>query len=202
MSGPPEVTQHLEALARGDRSAVDHLFPLIYGDLRALAGDFFRGRGAETLQPTALVHEAYARLVGRDREGWTGRRHFYSVAALAMRQILVDQARARGAQRRGGDLRRVSLEACDTPVAPETEVDPLVLDEALSALARLDPRQARIAELRFLTGLSVAETADVLGVSERTVKLDWRMARAWLRDALRDGERPRDDDAPGDGPPS
>ncbi|MCB9896460.1 MAG: sigma-70 family RNA polymerase sigma factor [Planctomycetes bacterium] len=189
MAAPIDVTQHLDALARGDRTAVDRLFPVIYGDLRALAADFFRGRGPQTLEPTALVHEAYARLVGRDHDldGWTGRRHFYSVAALAMRQILVDHARARGAQRRGGDRQRVVLDESDLPATLTAGVDPLELDEALTELARLDPRQARIAELRFLTGLSVAETADVLGVSERTVKLDWRMARAWLRDALQGG---------------
>lgn len=149
----------------------------IYGELRAIADDCFRGQaGSHTLQPTALVNEAWLRLAERS---FCDRRHFVAVAARAMRQILVDHARRRGAQKRGGDARRVTIAE---PAAPEglAQIDVVALDAALADLAEVDPRQARIVELRFFGGLDVAETAEALGVSPRTVELDWRMAKAWL----------------------
>jgi RNA polymerase sigma factor (TIGR02999 family) len=176
------VTQILEQLARGDRSAADRLLPHVYDELRALAASFFaRQPRHHTLQPTALVHEAYLKMVGSARPDWNDKRHFFDVAALAMRQLLTDHARRRGSQKRGGGLARVTLTDSDAPAGGMFDLDLEALDEALTRLAALDPRQGRIVELRYLAGLTVEETADVLGVSPRTVRLEWQVARAWLR---------------------
>jgi RNA polymerase sigma-70 factor (ECF subfamily) len=179
-----EVTRHLADLARGDASAVDRILPFVYEDLRRSAERIFADQAREyTLQPTALVHEAYLRLAKPGASGWESRRHFLRVAARAMRQLLTDHARARNTEKRGAGRERVVLD----DVVPGTKgqsIDLVALDEALTTLHDLDERQAQIVELRFLSGLSVEETAAVLGVSERTVYLDWKMARVWLERRL------------------
>ncbi len=181
-----EVTTVLTAAASGEKSAIAALLPLVYRELRALAGNYFRIQGAgHTLQPTALVHEAYLKLIGSEDGQWETRAHFFAVAAKAMRQILADHARRkRSAKRGGGEQQRVTLSGLITPAAVESEVDLLALDEALAKLAEVYPEQARVVELRFLAGLTVEEAVAVLGVAERTVKRRWRMARAWLRREL------------------
>ncbi|MBL8136685.1 MAG: sigma-70 family RNA polymerase sigma factor [Acidobacteria bacterium] len=183
-SAPPPgaVTQLLARAANGDNGAVTSLFDLLYRELRGLAVSAMRSeRGDHTLQPTALVHEAFLRLAD-DTGAIENRRHFFGVAASAMRRILVEHARARHAAKRGGHAPRVSIDdvAVAAPAALDL-VDLESLDAALTELARHDPRQARVVELRYFAGLTVEEAADVLGASPRTVKRDWQMARAWLR---------------------
>ncbi len=182
---PNEVTQMLARAARGDEAAVSELLPVVYENLRALAGDFFRReRSDHTLQPTALVHEAYVKLLGSAGGDWQGRAHFFAVAARAMRQILTDHARAKRAAKRGGSGReRITLSGLKTPPATDG-VDLMALDDALAKLGTIDERQCRIVELRFLAGLSVDDVALVLGISAPTVKREWRMAKAWLRREL------------------
>ncbi|MEP7384664.1 MAG: sigma-70 family RNA polymerase sigma factor [Gemmatimonadota bacterium] len=180
---PPSVTDLLIDLQRGRDGALDALMPLVYDELRSLAGRVLHAeRPDQTLQPTALVHEAYLRLVDQRTANYDGRTHFYSVAATLMRRIVVDMARRRNAAKRGGGL----LVRLDTGVdaAIDDALDVVRVDEALDALAAIDPRQARVVELRFFAGLSTEETATLLGVSERTIKRDWAMARAWLHRAL------------------
>ena len=180
-SGTP-VTQIIAELSAGDRSAAQRLLPLVYDELRALAASFFRQRRpGQTLQPTALVHEAFIKLMGAANQGWSSKKHFFDVAAMAMRQLLADRARQAASQKRGGGMCRVTLSEAATPVGSAPDVDLIALDEALTKLSALDPRQGRIVELRYLAGLTVEETAEVVGVSTRTVKLDWQMARAFLR---------------------
>jgi len=154
--------------------------PVVYNELRRLAQRYMRNeRPNHTLQPTALVHEAYLRLVGQRAVSWQGRAHFFGVAAQLMRRVLVDHARAQHAEKRGGNESRVELDEALAP-SKEKTVELLALDEALNRLAKRDPRQARIVEMRFFGGLSEEETARVLDVSTRTVKRDWTVARAWL----------------------
>ncbi|MBI4716542.1 MAG: sigma-70 family RNA polymerase sigma factor [Planctomycetes bacterium] len=185
MPAETAVTKILAELAEGDRTAAQRLLPHVYNELRALAGHLFQKQtDGHTLQPTALVHEAFLKLVGAADQNWTSRKHFFDVAALAMRQLLTDHARRHASLKRGGDLCRVSLPEAVTPINGTTEVDLLALHRALEKLSSLDPRQGRIAELRYLVGLSVEETAEVLDVSPRTVKLDWQMARSFLRREL------------------
>ena len=184
------VTVYLRQMLDGDSAAADELFPEVYSGLRAIADGLFRGQRRElTLQPTALVHEAYLRLVGEPERGFESRRHFYRVAARAMRQLLVDYARARRTEKRGGDREVVELR--DEELAGDdglAGIDLVALDDALTRLAGLSERQARIVELRYLAGLSVDETADVLEVSRRTVLADWKLARLWLeRELASDG---------------
>jgi len=175
----------LKDMEGGDPSAAARLLPHVYDELRDQAERLFRGRQAgHTLQPTALVHEAYLRLVDQARADWKSRAHFIAVAAKAMRQILVDHYRSRKAQKRGGGLRRVTLSGVDV-ATPPPEVDLLALEEALTRLSGFDERQARVVELRFFGGLSVEEVAEVLGVSKTTVEGEWRSARAWLARELR-----------------
>jgi len=187
---PEQVTIYSRQIRAGDSAAVQLLLPHVYEDLRHLAGRVFADqRQGHTLQPTALVHEAYLRLARPGAEGWNDRQAFLRVAALAMRQLLTDYARARGAQKRGSGGERVLLEDTGEPVDPTSGaagVDLVSLHAALSDLRELDERQDDIVELRFLTGLTVQDTAEVLGVSERTVFLDWKMARAWLEQRLAD----------------
>ncbi len=166
----------------------DRLLPLVYDELRALAGHYLGGeRVGHTLQPTALVHEAFVRLAQQSQVDWQGRTHFLALGAQAMRRVLIDHARGRGRAKRGGVGRRLPLEHLD-PELPVPSSDLLALGEALEQLARLDPRQARVVELRCLGGLSMDEVAGELRVSKRTVEGDWKMARAWLRRALREGQ--------------
>jgi RNA polymerase sigma factor (TIGR02999 family) len=179
-----DITQILRELRDGASGAREALLPLVYAELHAMAHRRLSPGGRDvTLDTTALVHEAYVRLFDRTQLEWNDRRHFFSVAAIAMRQIIVDHARRRGAAKRGGELRRVDLDASN--LAIEQQADEIVaLNDALSRLSRLDERLGRIVELRFFGGLSVEEVAEVMGLSERTVKRDWRKARALLYQAI------------------
>jgi len=178
------ITALLGQLSAGNREVEAQLIPLVYGELRRLAARYMRfERGEHTLQPTALVNEAYIRLVQQPQVAWQSRAHFFATASRLMRRILVDHARARVAEKRGGMQNKVELDDSMLPLQERT-LDVLILDEALDRLAKFDPRQARIIELHFFGGLSVAETALVLDVSERTVKRGWTMGRAWLRSEL------------------
>jgi RNA polymerase sigma factor (TIGR02999 family) len=181
---PTDLTHLLnEAAEVGPAEVARRLLPLVYDELRALAEKYLRGERKEhTLQPTALVHEAFMRLVDQSRVNWKGRTHFYAVSAEAMRRILIDNARAHRRLKRGGGWQRVVL---DEGVALESgHLDAVALQDALEQLAHLDPDQARIVELRFFAGLTVDEVAEVLGVSKRKVEADWTHAKAWLRTAL------------------
>lgn len=175
-----EVTQILHDWSGGDREAASRLMPFVYDELRRLARIFLsRERGAHTLQPTALVNEAYLRLVDQTRVNWQNRSHFYGIAARMMRRVLVDHARAHAADKRGGAALRLSLDDVQLPVE-QRAADFLDLDEALERLARMDERKCRIVELRFFGGLSDEEIAEVLEISTRTVLRDWKTARLWL----------------------
>ena len=179
-----EITRLLRQLQDGDRGAAEPLMAHVYGELRRLArGQLHRGPGQTTLQPTALVHEAYLRLLGADDADWQGRQHFFAVSARAMRQVLIDHARARSAAKRGGDRERVPLDAVLIEVE-ERAVDLVALEEALQRLGTQDEELARIVELRFFTGLDHAQAAAALGLSTRTVERGWRTAKAWLHRAL------------------
>lgn len=177
-----DVTDYLHELDRGEPGVVDRLLPLIYEDLRAVAAALMRTKATDwTLQPTALVHEAYLRLVRVENPKWTGRKHFFDVAAMAIRQLLVNEAKRRRAQKRGGGLKRVAVPDWDSVMDGRIgEIDALGLSELLEKLEAIDSRQSRIVELRFFAGLKVEEIAEILDVSDRTIRLDWRMARAWL----------------------
>jgi RNA polymerase sigma factor (TIGR02999 family) len=180
------LTGLLQAWGKGDLEARDRVLPIVYDELRRQAARYLRReRAGHTLQPTALVHEAYLRLVPPRRTPWQGRTHFFAAAAQAMRRILVDHARRRASVKRAGDLTRVTLED-DMAVGGQRELDLLALDEALERLAALDSQTAQIVEFRFFGGLSIEETASVLGVSPTTVKRDWSLARAWLHRQLKD----------------
>lgn len=185
------TTALLEPGTEGDPARLDALLPLVYDELRGLAHRQLAGeRAGHTLQTTALVHEAYVRLVDDTRVTRKGRAYFFGAAAQAMRQVLVDHARRHAARKRGGGARPVSLDAA-TLAVDEIADELLDLDRALVELAGRNPRHARVVECRFFGGLSVEETADALDVSPRTVKYDWALARAWLHDALRGGtDRP------------
>jgi RNA polymerase sigma factor (TIGR02999 family) len=182
---PHAITDLLQAWASGDQAALDELLPLVYDELRRQAKRYMRAQPAgHTLQTTALVHEAYLRLVGQSAVEWQGRAHFFGVAAKAMRSILVDHARARIAAKRGGALRAITLEKASGIAGPQASVDVLALHEALERLAALDPRKSQLVELRYFGGLEIDEAAAVLGVSPATVKREWVTARAWLRREL------------------
>jgi RNA polymerase sigma-70 factor (ECF subfamily) len=175
-----DVTRLLVRLTDGDRGVLDELLPVVYGELRKLASSYLRReRVGHTLQPTALVHEAYMRLVDQTQVQWQNRAHFFGVAAQMMRRILVDHARAHEAEKRGGEFQKLSLDE-NIDVSGERDVNLVALDDALNLLAEIDPQKMKVVELRFFGGLSVEETAEVLGVSAPTVKRQWRMAKAWL----------------------
>jgi len=179
-----EVTRVLESLNAGDRSAVERLIPLVYRELRSLAAAFLRReRPDHSLQPTELVNEAYLRLVDQNRVAWQGKTHFFAVGAQAMRRVLVDHARSRLRRKRGGGVRPVEFSE-SLHISSEREGDVLALEEALQNLEKLDPAQARMVELRFYGGLTVAEVAEVMGLSKRSVEREWTMIRAWLRREL------------------
>ena len=165
----------------GDQAALDRLMPLVYDELRRLARHYMRGeRAGHTLQATALVDEAYMRLIDYKKMQWQNRAHFFAVAAQLMRRILVDHARARNYQKRGGVQQRLSLTHADR-LANEPDVDLVALDDALKILATMSEQQSRIVELRYFGGLTIEETAEVLDISHATVERDWAVARAWLR---------------------
>ena len=182
MSGdrdPNELSQLLDAWTRGDPVARDQLVSIVYDELRRLAHrQMRREREGHVLQTTALVNEACLRLLGLDRMQWRDRTHFFAMAATLMRRVLVDDARQRDRQKRGGQATMVALD--DQAIAPERSVDVIALDEALERLAALDARQAKVVELRFFGGLSVEETASVLALSPASVKRDWASAKLWL----------------------
>ena len=177
-----ELTQLLIAWTQGDARALEQLTPLVYAELRKIAHRYMnRERAGHTLQTTAVVHEAFIRLLGNPQESWQNRSHFYAIAAQMMRRILVDYARANLRAKRGGETTRVALEDIDAPVTePALDPDLIALDAALEKLAEIDPRRGRVVELRFFGGLSVEETAHVLQVAPDTVVRDWRVAKAWL----------------------
>jgi len=176
----PDVTYLLIQWSKGDSAALEALVPLVYDELRRLARSYLsREKPGHTLSSTALVHEAYLRMVKQKDVTWQNRAHFFGVAARMMRRILVDHARKHKFAKRGGGAMTLSLDEAVAP-APERELDLVALDDALEALAKLDERQSRMVELRFFGGLSIEETSEVLGVSAPTVKRQWASARAWL----------------------
>jgi RNA polymerase sigma factor (TIGR02999 family) len=184
MASSHEVTQLLDQLTRGNPDAMAGLMPLLYAELHKLALHHLRReRTDHTLQPTALVHEAYLRLVGQQRVRWQNRAHFFGIAAQMMRRILVDHARAHTASKRGSGERPISLDDAVASI-PGVNVDVLALDEALVRLARIDAQQSRVVELRFFGGLTIKEAAEVLGISHATVEREWTVAKAWLYDQL------------------
>ena len=177
---PQQMTQLLQAWGQGEDEALEKLIPLVHQELRRLARRYMFGeRAGHTLQATALVNEAYVKLLGCQKVAWQNRAHFFAISAQVMRRILVDSARARGYQKRGGGIPKVTLDEC--LIGPkEKGTDLVALDDALKALAAVDPRKGRVVELRFFGGLSAQETATVLKVSPDTVLRDWRLAKAWL----------------------
>ena len=185
MTSPHEITRLLADWSSGDRQALERLTPLVYDELRRLAGHYLRReRPGHTLQSTALVHEAYLKLVGQNNVRWQNRAYLFGIAAQIIRRILVDYARARDADKRGAGAEKLSLdEAIALPGGPD--LDLVALDDALETLARIDPRQARLVELRFFAGLTLEETAEVLQMSLATAKRDWVSAKAWLARELR-----------------
>ena len=184
MPSPDEVTQLLTRWSNGDRDARDKLIPLVYDELRRRANSYMNGQPpGHTLQTTALIHEAYVRLVDQHNVQWQNRAHFFGIAAQLMRRILVDHARAKKRVKRGGSDVRVSLNDATVAIKGQ-DLDVVALDEALECLAQIDEQQSRVVELRFFSGLTVEETAEVMGISKATVKRDWSMAKAWLHREL------------------
>jgi RNA polymerase sigma factor (TIGR02999 family) len=178
-----EITQLLRAWGDGDHAALDKLTPAVYAELHRIARHYLRRESPHTLQTTALVNETYLRLVDVAHVSWQDRAHFFAIASQMMRRILVDAARARAAAKRGGPAAREDLDA--VPEAGSARASELIaLDDALNSLAELDPRKAKVIELRFFGGLSVEETAEVLGISAQSVMRDWKLAKAWLRREL------------------
>lgn len=178
-----DVTSLLKAVCAGNHQAMDDLIGVIYPELKRIAAALMRKESAgHTLQPTALVNEAYLRLVSGD-PSWENRAHFFGAAARSMRRILVDHARAKGAQKRGGDAKRATFQDLKIP-SEDNQIEILALDQALNALEEVDPRLLKVVELRYFTGLSIEQTATLLGISEATVKRDWTFARAWLYDYM------------------
>lgn len=185
MQVPEGITQLLIRWNNGDESALEKLMPLVYAELRRLASNYLRReRQGHTLQPTALVNEAYLRLVDQTHANWQNRSQFYGIAAQLMRRILVDHARQRHAEKRGGSKQQRVFVSNVDGLTTRPDFDLLALHEALEELAELDPQQSKIVELKFFGGLSIEEVAQVLGVGHATVERDWKMARAWLRRKL------------------
>jgi RNA polymerase sigma factor (TIGR02999 family) len=189
---PSQITQLLQSWSNGDESAIEQLMPLVYDELHRLAQRYMSDeKPGHTLQTTALVNEAYLRLVHSSQANWAGRSHFFAVCAQVMRRILVDWARSRRSLKRGSDIPALQLDEA-LAEAMQPGADLVAVDEALKTLALVDQRKARIVELRFFGGLSVAETAEVLKVSEETVHRDWKLAKHWLRQELRRDHAGRD----------
>src|SRR5215831_1051619 len=191
-SVPPkinDVTRILEGIHRGESHAAEQLLPLVYAELRRLAAHKMASENpGQTLQPTALVHEAWLKLVGQQNRQWQNRNHFFAAAAEAMRQILTDNARRKLRARHGGGQQRVDLDDCAEAVKSQDE-QVLAVDEALEKLTRLDPQRAEVVKLRYFVGLTIAEVAEVMGISEPTAKRYWAFARAWLYEEIRRGTR-------------
>jgi len=176
----PEITQLLLAWGKGDDAALDELIPVVYGELRRIAGNFMRRQNpGHTLQASALVNEAFLRLVDSNKVNWQSRTHFFAVSAQLMRRVLVDAARRRNSQKRGGDRFRITFDD-RIDISDEDETDLVALDEAMTRLADLNPRHSRIVELRYFGGLTEEQVAETLNISARTVRRDWSVARAWL----------------------
>lgn len=183
-SSTPDVTELLIAWNKGNQEALERLLPAVYDELRKLARSYLRReRPDHTLQATALVHEAYLRLIDQHSVTWQNRAHFFGIAAQMMRRILVNHAVAKQTDKRGGDAQKLSLDEA-LGLAEERELDLIALDDAMKTLAEFDPRQSRIVELRFFGGLSIEETAEVLGISPATVKREWNTAKMWLHREL------------------
>jgi len=187
MTENEDVTLLLSALTRGEEGAASKLIPIVYGELRRLAASYMRRERVDhTLQPTALVHEAYLKLIEQRSANWQSRSHFFGVAAQLMRRILIDHARGHGRQKRGGEQKKVSLD--DAFMFSEQKADELLaVDDSLDHLAKVDPRQARVVELRFFGGLTVPEIASAMAVSTATVKREWATAKLWLRRRISNG---------------
>lgn len=182
MQSPEQITQLLKEWSNGNQAVLDDLMPLIYDELRRQASRYLRNeRQGHTLQTTALIHEAYLKLIGINQIEWQNRAHFFAIASTAMRRILVDHARERHREKRGGIAENLPLTEALQISSNEKSVDLIALDEALNRLAKLDERQARVVELRYFSGLNNDETAEVLGVSNATVRNDWNLAKAWLK---------------------
>jgi RNA polymerase sigma factor (TIGR02999 family) len=180
-AGSPEVTELLKAWGKGDAAALDRLTPLVFDELHRIARHHMRlEHGGNTLQTTALVNEAYLRLVNVQNVGWQDRVHFFAISAQIMRRILVDRARARGSAKRNAGVRAPSMDLDQVPDPSSRGSELIAVDDALNALAQMDPRRARVIELRFFGGLSVDETAEVLAISPQSVMRDWKLAKAWL----------------------
>jgi RNA polymerase sigma factor (TIGR02999 family) len=187
-SDTDNVTKLLLEWSNGNEEVLEEMLPLIYEELRRLAHNFlYRERPGHTLQTTALVHEAYLKLIDQRDARWQNRAHFFAIAAQAMRRILIDSARKHIAEKRGGGGEKLSLDEVAT-ISLEPDTDLLALDEALKALAEIDPSQSRIIELRYFGGLTIEETAEVVKLSPATIKREWAMARAWLHQALMAGQ--------------
>jgi len=185
----PGLTELLDDWQQGDRTALERLTPLIYDELRRIAHRYVRReRNGHTLQTTALVNEAYLRLAGQDKTEWQNRAHFFAVTARVMRHILIDHARRRRYAKHGGEAQQISLEEASAMTC-QRAAELVALDEALDGLAKIDPRKSRVVELRYFGGLSLEETADVLGISPMTVRRDWRAAKAWLFKRMKDEDR-------------
>jgi RNA polymerase sigma factor (TIGR02999 family) len=181
MQNSANITRLLNEWGGGNEAVLDELMPLVYDELRRQASRYLRKeRVNHTLQTTALIHEAYLKLIGQE-VNWQNRAHFFGIAAQAMRRILVDHARQRHREKRGGAAEDLPLDEAMFVPTDEKKIDMLALDDALNRLARIDPRQARVVELRYFSGLTNDETAEVLGVSNATVRNDWSMAKAWLK---------------------
>lgn len=188
-SSRQDVTGLLQRWSGGDPAALESLMPIVYEELHGLAARYFSSeRASHTLQATALVHEAFLRLVDQNRVAWQNRAHFFGIAAQLMRRVLVDHARRRAAAKRDAGVLRVELSEVDSGARADRDPEILALDEALKELEALDARQAQVVELRFFGGLTVEETAQVTQLSTATVKREWRTARAWLRQKLDSGD--------------
>jgi len=185
LKNSPEITRMLREWSGGDRESLDALLPFVYAELHRQASRYLRReRAGHTLQTTALINEAYLKLIDQRAVNWQNRAHFFGIAAQAMRRILVDYARGKHREKRGGIGGNLPLEEAALMVSEERTIDLVALDEALTRLAQLDERQARIVELKYFSGLTIEETAEVLRISPATVKSDWNMAKAWLRREL------------------
>lgn len=194
-TGSNQITEILCDINNGDASAAERLLPLVYSELRQMAGRMFRARGIgeKMIQPTIIVHDVFLKLAGNADIQWQNRSHFFAIAATAARDFLVDHARRSQAAKRGGDWNRVTLAGADVEMSRQRPIDMLELEDALNHLGKVSPRQEKVVEMRFFGGMTIEEIANVLGVSPRTVTFDWRMARAWLQHHLYSDSDPETD---------